>query len=818
MCFSRRILFSLIIPFLLLAFSISSSWAKDRSVDASNKITAIVPESFPPYYQLNKKGEIEGFAIDIMNAVSKRAGIEVEYQVKDSWKKVFSAMKAGKADLIPNVGAIKPRQAYLDFTQSVETFHISLFIRAESTSQFIKPDDLSGRKVGAVRSNVGYKVISKIKSMDAIAYESFEQAFYALLGGQIDALAYPESVGWKLIRAVKQERSVTVIDQSLKEIKRVIGVKKGNTQLLSKLNLAIDELVKSEDYATIYQRWFATAPTFWTIDRVLFLIPILLVAVIVFVGWWRFLLLEKHKEELDQQVKQRTEELNDTNKLLQNVLDAIPSRVFWKDLDNIYLGCNTKFAGDAGEETVEAVIGKNDFDFPWKDQAELYRKDDSKVMSSGQGKLNYEEPQTTPDGENIWLETSKIALRKTDGSIYGVLGIYHDITPRKKMEEALKESKEIFAIAETIAHIGSWDWNVEKGKLVWSDELFKIFGVDSRKFKPTVERFIEHVHEDDKQHIIESIDQALENEEIVFDVEHRIVQADGHERFVHNMGYVYRDNSGKSVRMVGAVNDITEQKNAEIKMMTAKDEAEKANKSKSTFLSNMSHELRTPLHGILSYAQLGIKKSVNQGDEKFHKYFFRINSSGERLKVLLNDLLDISKLEAEKMQLDIKQENIVWIIESCIDEQKALAESRRLNINLKVAESVPDVACDKNRIGQVVMNLLGNAIKFSPDEKLISIKVDKTELTYNAKQAEAVKISIADQGKGVAEADREIIFDKFVQSEQRDGFTTGTGLGLAISKELVKLHNGKIWCQQAIGGGAELVVVLPVEYQVINIG
>ncbi|MCK5335274.1 MAG: PAS domain-containing protein, partial [Gammaproteobacteria bacterium] len=445
---------------------------------------------------------------------------------------------------------------------------------------------------------------------------------------------------------------------------------------------------KSEEYATIYQRWFATAPALWTIDRVLILIPTVLVAMIVFVGWWRFLLLEKHKEELDQQVKQRTEELNDTNKLLQNVLDAIPSRVFWKDLDNIYLGCNTKFAGDAGEETAEAVIGKNDFDFPWKDQAELYRKDDSKVMSSGQGKLNYEEPQTTPDGENIWLETSKIALRKTDGSIYGVLGIYHDITPRKKMEEALKESKEIFAIAETIAHIGSWDWNVEKGKLVWSDELFKIFGVDSRKFKPTVERFIEHVHEDDKQHIIESIDQALENEEIVFDVEHRIVQADGHERFVHNMGYVYRDNSGKSVRMVGAVNDITEQKNAEIKMMTAKDEAEKANKSKSTFLSNMSHELRTPLHGILSYAQLGIKKSVNQGDEKFHKYFFRINSSGERLKVLLNDLLDISKLEAEKMQLDIKQENIVWIIESCIDEQKALAESRRLNINLKVAESV----------------------------------------------------------------------------------------------------------------------------------
>ncbi|MCK4707583.1 MAG: transporter substrate-binding domain-containing protein, partial [Gammaproteobacteria bacterium] len=187
MYLGRQILFSIIIPFLLLAFSISSSWAKDRSVDASNKITAIVPESFPPYYQLNKKGEIEGFAIDIMNAVSKRAGIEVEYQVKDSWKKVFSAMKAGKADLIPNVGATEPRHTYLDFTQSVEIFHISLFVRAESTSQFKKLDDLNGKKVGAVRSNVGYKIISKIKSMDAVGYDSFEQAFYALLSGQVDA-------------------------------------------------------------------------------------------------------------------------------------------------------------------------------------------------------------------------------------------------------------------------------------------------------------------------------------------------------------------------------------------------------------------------------------------------------------------------------------------------------------------------------------------------------------------------------------------------------------------------------------------------------
>ncbi|MCK5334861.1 MAG: PAS domain-containing protein, partial [Gammaproteobacteria bacterium] len=492
--------------------------------------------------------------------------------------------------------------------------------------------------------------------------------------------------------------------------------------------------------------------------------------------------------------------------------------VFWKDLDNVYLGCNEKFAGDAGEETAEAVIGKKDYDFPWRDQADLYRNDDSKVMSSGQGKLNYEEPQTTPDGETIWLETSKVALRKIDGSIYGVLGVYHDITQRKIMEEELRESREIYAIAETIAHIGSWSWDLVKDKVSWSDEVFRIYGLSPQEFKPDFENFSRIVHPTDRQFVIDAVNESLENEGKVYNVEHRAVKPDGCECYVHQQAQIYRNESGKVIRMVGTTHDITERKNAEMKMLAAKNEAEKANKSKSTFLSNMSHELRTPLHGILSYAELGIKKSVDQGDEKLHKYFYRINSSGERLKVLLNDLLDISKLEAGKMQMDRKQENIVWIIESCIDEQKALAESRHLDISIKVTERVPAVVCDKNRIGQVVMNLLSNAIKFSPDEKEINIRVDQTELTDNDKQVDAVKICIADQGKGVAEADREIIFDKFVQSEQRVGFTTGTGLGLAISKELVNLHNGQIWCQQAIGGGAELVVVLPVEYQVINIG
>ncbi|MCF7974742.1 MAG: response regulator [Phycisphaerae bacterium] len=140
---------------------------------------------------------------------------------------------------------------------------------------------------------------------------------------------------------------------------------------------------------------------------------------------------------VENQLRDANENLKSTSTLLQNIIESIPARVFWKDCHSRYLGCNTLFARDAGFSSADALTGKTDYDLGWKDLAELYRADDKSITESGISKLNYEEPQTTPEGKTIWLRTSKVVLRDSDNEVIGVLGIYNDITEQKQLESDL---------------------------------------------------------------------------------------------------------------------------------------------------------------------------------------------------------------------------------------------------------------------------------------------------------------------------------------------------------------------------------------------
>ncbi len=254
-------------------------------------------------------------------------------------------------------------------------------------------------------------------------------------------------------------------------------------------------------------------------------------------------------------------------------------------------------------------------------------------------------------------------------------------------------------------------------------------------------------------------------------------------------------------------------------LLRAKDEAERANQAKSAFLSNMSHELRTPMHAILSFGNLGCEKSLGDGlPPKLHHYFENIVSSANRLMPLLNDLLDLSKLEAGKMSFRMMPHDLHTMALDAIDEVGVLADKKHIRLDTDALPADLVVHCDAGKIGQVLRNLLSNAIKFSPEGSVIGLTAAHCDLPgRRAVDAEnqqalrkAISFSVIDQGIGIPEGELEAVFDAFVQSSHTRSAAGGTGLGLSISRAIVEGHRGSIAAFNNPEGGACFTFVLPV--------
>jgi PAS domain S-box-containing protein len=232
----------------------------------------------------------------------------------------------------------------------------------------------------------------------------------------------------------------------------------------------------------------------------------------------------------------------------------------------------------------------------------------------------------------------------------------------------------------------------------------------------------------------------------------------------------------------------------------AKEAAEQANKAKSEFLANMSHELRTPLHGILSFARFG-QRRIAQPKEKLAQYFENIQSCGNTLLHLVNQVLDIAKLESGKMVLDKQPCELTELICEVAREFNAMAEEKGVFIQIRAPETTLCVLADRERLAQVVRNLLGNALKVSPAGSVLAVHLVVSE--------QSAMVRVVDQGPGIPPNELESIFEKFVQSSRTNTGAGGTGLGLAICREVINRHIGRIWAENVNPHGAAVCFELP---------
>lgn len=249
-------------------------------------------------------------------------------------------------------------------------------------------------------------------------------------------------------------------------------------------------------------------------------------------------------------------------------------------------------------------------------------------------------------------------------------------------------------------------------------------------------------------------------------------------------------------------------------LIQAKQKAETANRAKSEFLANMSHELRTPMHAILSYTEIILERYKEGKDlSKLKKYLDNIYSSGNRLLKLLNNLLDLSKLESGKMKTKFEVNNIINLISRALEELSALTENKQLKVEFEHTLSNQELIIDAELILRLVINLLSNAIKFSSQSSSVAIRVEDTLFEQENIVHPAVLISISDHGIGIPDGELDSIFQKFNQSSKTKLNSGGTGLGLAICSDIIKIHNGKIWAENNPTGGALFKVIIPRDLQ-----
>jgi len=399
-------------------------------------------------------------------------------------------------------------------------------------------------------------------------------------------------------------------------------------------------------------------------------------------------------------------------------------------------------------------------------------------------------------GEWRWVATYAEPRFSPSGEFLGYVGLSPDITERKQAEQALRSSEEMFRqLAENIREV-FWIMPPEENEIPYVSPAYEqVWGRSRESLYKNPFSWVESIHPDDRERARLLLTRQVQGEPVLR--EYRIRTPEGLEKWIRDRAFSVRDHSGKVIRVVGIAEEITEQKRYEEELIHAREAAEVANQAKSDFLANMSHEIRTPMNGIIGMTELTLDTDL---DSMQREYINAVKYSAHALVTVIDDILDFSKIEAGKLDLD----PVEFSLRECIGHAMKTLSVRAHEKGLELACSVPPelvdvIVGDSVRLQQVVLNLLGNAIKFTErGEVILSVQLEASEVDNIT-----LRFAITDTGIGIPAEKQKIIFEPFTQA---DTSTTrkygGTGLGLAITVRLIEMMGGRIWVESEVGEGS----------------
>lgn len=494
------------------------------------------------------------------------------------------------------------------------------------------------------------------------------------------------------------------------------------------------------------------------------------------------------------------DELEQTANIGTWEVDLVSNTVYWSEqtrrihevpddfVPNLETGINFYKPGESRERVRRAVKEGIKYGILWELELELI----------------------TARGRNIWVRAHGKPFF-VDGQCVRLFGVFQDISKQKFTETALKETREEAvsnAIRLQLAYdsvgMGIWEWDFAKQSLVWDDKMLGLYELSRGDFSGNLEQWEALLHPEDVKNTRRQLDKVVETKSTI-STEFRIVLRDGTIKHIKASAIAMNNKDGRPVKMVGVNYDITERVNILNVLEEEKRKAELATQAKSEFLANMSHEIRTPMNAILGALQL-LKSSVNE--ERLKPILTNATFSAKSLLTILNDILDYSKIESNKLELENVTFSLNKILNSVRYELENTATKKGIALRIDVDKACCDTwQGDPTRVHQIVLNLVSNAVKFT-NEGGVTIKV--ACLPIHGKDSLCIKV--IDSGIGMSKEYQQRIFERFVQA---DPSTTrkygGTGLGMSITLNLVKMMGGGIKINSELGKGTSISVALPLE-------
>jgi PAS domain S-box-containing protein len=422
------------------------------------------------------------------------------------------------------------------------------------------------------------------------------------------------------------------------------------------------------------------------------------------------------------------------------------------------------------------------------------------------------EAEVTLDGRDYELRISPV--QGDDGTVTGHVVLLHDITEQKQARETLRQSEETAELILENIEDGYYEIDLRGTFTKITDATAKVIGLP----RPQVigANFAQLTDDATAKRLLAIYGELYRTGTALKQLEYDITTLDGRTKHLEASASLIRDAAGRTTGFRGIVRDATERKRAEEELQQAKRAAEEASRAKGAFLTTVNHELRTPLTSVLGFAKLikrrlgeTIRPAAATADQKVQRALTQVSDNvdiivaeGERLTTLINEVLDLAKIESGKVEWHMQPVAVGDIIARAIAATTALSEAKGLTVGTEIEDALPMLSGDSDRLIQVVINLLSNAIKFT----------EQGAITCRARVAEGfIEVSVADTGTGIAPEDQPKVFEQFVQvGDTLSGKPKGTGLGLPICKQIVEHHGGRIWVESELGRGSTFAFSLPV--------